>query len=254
MPLETNRPMVLMNASVELLVGSHEMRYREDIESRFTARHKACIEFTSNVKGRIVLDIGCWIGWYEKFMIKKGCKFIVGIDLDRVALRKAKKSVPPEKCEFVCASANTLPFKSNSFDAIALFDVLEHLPVGSEFSFFSKTSRLLETNGLLIVSVPNDRSVSKLLDPAYFLIGHRHYTLDKIKALMEKAGFNIYKVGYGGGITEALSMVFLYFFKHFFGAEVPLKSFLEHLRGKEYQKKGFETLFVRAVKIGQLKD
>ena len=230
------------------------MRYRENIESRFTARHKACIEFSSNVKGQIVLDIGCWIGWYEKFMTEKGCKFIVGIDLDRGALRKAKKGVSADKCAFVCASANTLPFKAGSFDAISLFDVLEHLPEGSEFSFFSEVNRILEANGLLMVSVPNNRSVSKVLDPAYFLIGHRHYALDGIRGLMEKTGFSICKVEYGGGIVEALSMILLYFFKHLFRVEVPFKSFLEYLRNKEYHGKGFATLFVKALKIEWLKD
>src|SRR5208283_420273 len=131
------------------------MKYREDIESRFTARHKACIEFSSDVKDLVVLDVGCGIGLYEKFIVEKGCRFIVGMDLNRFAVRKAKKGVPPEKCEFVCASATALPFKPNSFGAIALFDVLEHLPAGSEFSFFSKVNRLLEVNGLLIISVPN---------------------------------------------------------------------------------------------------
>jgi len=225
------------------------MRYHEDIENRFTARHKACIEFSSGIKNRLVLDVGCWIGWYEKFMVEKGCKFIVGMDLDRNALRKAKKGVSADRCEFVCASANTLPFKADSFDVISLFDVLEHLPVGSELSFFFEVNRILETNGLLIVSVPNNRSVSKLLDPAYFLIGHRHYALDGVKGLMKKMGFNIYEVKYGGGIAEALSMVFLYLFKHLFGMEVPFKSFLEYLRNKEYQGKGFATLFIKAVKI-----
>lgn len=224
------------------------MQYHEDIESRFTARHKACIEFSSELKDRLVLDIGCWIGWYEKFMVEKGCKFIVGMDLDHVALQKAKKSVSHDGCEFVCASAGALPFKADSFGAISLFDVLEHLPVGSEFGLFSELSKLLEVKGLLIVSVPNNSSVSKFLDPAYFLIGHGHYAFDEIGALMEKTGFDICKVEYGGGIAETLSMVLLYSFKHLFGMEVPFKSFLEYLRYKEYQGKGYATLFVKAVK------
>jgi SAM-dependent methyltransferase len=224
------------------------MRYHEDIEQRFTARHKACIEFSRGIKNRLLLDVGCGIGWYEKFMVEKGCDFIVGMDLNRIALRKAKKCISADKCSFVYASANALPFKTDSFDTISLFDVLEHLPVDSEFSFFSEVNRLLETNGVLLVSVPNNRSVCKLLDPAYILIGHRHYALDEIRGLMEKTGFNIYKVDYGGGIAEVLSMVLLYFFKHLFGVEVPFKSFLEYLRNKEYQGKGFATLFVKAVK------
>ena len=223
------------------------MRYREDIETRFTARHKACIEFSGDVKDRVVLDVGCWIGWYERFMVKKGCKFIVGIDLDRSALRKAKKA-SADRSEFVCASTHKLPFKPGGFDVVSMFDVLEHLPEGSEFDVLSEADKVLNTNGLLLVSVPNNHFLIKLLDPAYFLIGHRHYALDGISWLMEKTGFNINEVKYGGGIAEALSMILLYLFKHLFGMEVPFKSFLEYLRNREYQGKGFATIFIRAHK------
>jgi len=187
-------------------------------------------------------------------MVEKGCKFIVGIDLDRNALCKAKKSFSADRCEFVCASAHKLPFKPCGFDAVSMFDILEHLPAGSEFDVLCEANRVLNTNGLLLVSVPNNRSIIKLLDPAYFLIGHRHYALDGIRGLLEKMGFNIYEVKYGGGVAEALSMVFLYLFKHLFDMEVPFKSFLEYLRNKEYQGKGFATLFIKAVKIEWLKD
>ena len=222
------------------------MRYHEDIETRFTARHKACIEFSGDVKDRVVLDVGCWIGWYEKFMIEKGCNFIVGMDLDRNALCEAKKSVSADRCEFVCASAYKLPFKLGGFDVVSMFDVLEHLPAGSEFDVLSEANRVLNANGLLVVSVPNNHFIIKLLDPAYFLVGHRHYALDGIRGLLEKMGFNTYEVKYGGGVGEALSMVLLYLFKHLFCMEVPFKSFLGYLRNKEYQGKGFATLFIKA--------
>jgi len=222
------------------------MRYRKDIETRFTARHKACIEFSGDVRDRMVLDVGCWIGWYEKFMVEKGCNFIVGMDLDRNALREAKKSVSADRCEFVCASAYKLPFELGGFNVVSMFDVLEHLPGGSELDVLSETNKVLNTNGLLLVSVPNNHFFIKLLDPAYFLIGHRHYTLNEISGFLEKTGFNIYEVKYGGGVAEALSMVLLYLFKHLFGMEVPFKSFLEYLRNKEYQGKGSATLFVKA--------
>lgn len=225
------------------------MRYREDIDTRFTARHKACIEFSGDAKDRVVLDVGCWIGWYERFMVEKGCKFVVGIDLDRDALCKAKKSFSADRCEFVCVSAHKLPFKLGGFDVVSMFDVLEHLPAGSEFDVLSEANKVLNTNGLLLVSVPNNHFLIKLLDPAYFLIGHRHYALNEVRDFLEKTGFNICEVKYGGGVAEALSMVLLYLFKHFFGMEVPFKSFLGYLRNKEYQGKGFATLFIKAVKI-----
>jgi len=224
------------------------MRYSEDVKSRFTARHRVCIEFSGDVKNKVMLDVGCWIGWYEKFMVEKGCKFIVGIDMDFRALVKARKSFSADRCEFVCASAHKLPFKPGSFDTVSMFDVLEHSPLRSEFGVLSEANKVLNTGGLLLVSVPNNHFIIKLLDPAYFLMGHRHYALEEISGLTKKTGFNVYEVKYGGGVAEALSMVLLYLFKHLFGMEVPFKSFFEHQRNNEYQGEGFATLFIKADK------
>jgi len=154
------------------------MRRREDIETRFTGRHKACIEFLGDVKERVTLDVGCWIGWYERFMVEKGCNFIVGMDLSRSALPEAKKSFSADRCKFVCASTHNLLFKPGGFDLVSMFDVLKHLFAGSEFNVLPEANRVLNTNGLLIVSVPNNYFIIKLLDTAYFLHGHRHYALD----------------------------------------------------------------------------
>jgi SAM-dependent methyltransferase len=223
------------------------MRYSEDIKSRFTARYRACIEFSDDVRNKVMLDVGCWIGWYERFMVGKGCEFIVGVDPDHKALRKAKENVRSPRCHFICASVFKLPFKSHIFDVVSMFEVLEHLPAGSDLHALREVNMILNINGSLLISVPNNH-FSKLLDPAYFLIGHRHYTLDEMSRSLEKMGFTIYEANYGGGVAEALSMVLLYVFKHLFDMEVPFKSSLEYLRNKEYQGRGFATLFIKAIK------
>lgn len=69
------------------------MRYKEDIETRLTGRHKMCMRLSDNVKGKKILNIGCWIGWYEEFATENGCKSIVGLDTDFKSLQKARKSV-----------------------------------------------------------------------------------------------------------------------------------------------------------------
>lgn len=224
-------------------------KYREDIESRFTARHRACIEYSGNVKGKTLLDIGCWIGWYEKFMVEKGCGFIVGIDIDRNAVQKAKKMLRFAQCDFVLASTLKLPFNFSSFDMVSLFDVLEHVPKNLEIKTLSRVNETLRANGTLLLSVPNNNPIAKFSDPAYFLASHRHYNLNELKKILEKSGFKTYKSVYGGGFVELFSMIFLYLFKHILDLEIPFKMLVESLRNKEYRGKGFATLFVKAVKM-----
>ena len=175
---------------------------------------------------------------------------MVAIDIDINALRKAKKSTATVNCDFICASATNLPFQHQSFDTVSIWDVLEHLPVNSEYDCFCQINRLISKDGLVLISVPNNHFLSKILDPAYFLIGHRHYSYFGIQKFIEKTGFEIHAVKYGGGIVEALSVILLYFCKRFLKIEIPFKSSIEYLRDMEYQNKGFETLFIEAIKTG----
>ena len=44
------------------------MRYSEDVKSRFTAKHRVCIEFSDDVKDKVILDASCWTGLYGSSM------------------------------------------------------------------------------------------------------------------------------------------------------------------------------------------
>jgi len=60
-----------------------------------------------------------------------------------------KKSVT-----FVCGDATSLPFEDNEFDAVTLFDVLEHIP--DHKKAVSEALRVLKSEGFLLVSTPNE--------------------------------------------------------------------------------------------------
>ena len=154
------------------------MRYREDIETRFTARQNACIRFSGDMQSKMILDVGCWIGWYEKFIAQKGCEFIVGIDLDFKALKKAKASNRLAKVDFVLASSLALPFRYSSMDNVSMFDIIEHLPGKSETTALSEANSVLKEQGTLLISTPNDKAVAKILDPAHLVMNHKHYSAD----------------------------------------------------------------------------
>lgn len=56
---------------------------------------------------------------------------------------------------FVCADATRLDFDSQSFDAVTMFDVLEHIP--DHGRAISEALRVLRPGGYLLVSTPNER-------------------------------------------------------------------------------------------------
>ncbi len=56
---------------------------------------------------------------------------------------------------FVCGDAARLPFVARSFDAVTMFDVLEHVP--DHAAAVAEALRVLRPRGVLLVSSPNER-------------------------------------------------------------------------------------------------
>ncbi len=59
-----------------------------------------------------------------------------------------------EGVRFVCGDATHLAFPSASFDAVTMFDVIEHVP--DDKKAMSEVLRVLKPGGYVLVSVPNE--------------------------------------------------------------------------------------------------
>jgi len=75
------------------------------------------IYIAGQVRGKNLLDIGCGDARYS--ILPKNAARYVGIDFSMEALRQAKKNHKNAKeADFICAAAEHLPFKENSFDKV----------------------------------------------------------------------------------------------------------------------------------------
>jgi len=133
-----------------------------------------------NIKNKVILDVGCGFGWCEYNFLQKGVKKIVGLDLTNDA-KEALKQLDSDRFSFVQGSALKLPFKDNYFDTVVTWEVIEHVPKGKELKMLREIRRVLKPGGTFYLSTPHKSFISTVLDPAWWLIGHRHYTKDKIK-------------------------------------------------------------------------
>ena len=59
-----------------------------------------------------------------------------------------------ERVQFICGDATALPFADASFDAVTMFDVLEHIP--DDTKAIAEALRVLRPGGFLLISTPNE--------------------------------------------------------------------------------------------------
>lgn len=222
-------------------------KFSYSINERMTPRNEFVFDFCGEVKGKKILDIGCGFGWYEKMAIENNVKSITGIEPKEIFFRNARNEIP--KAKFIVGSVMNIPFGNSSFDKVMMLEVLEHLPKGSEEAAIKEVCRVLAPKGEFILSTPNKQLFSCILDPVWFF-GHRHYSLNQIKTLIQDNGFKINKIFIYGGFWELFRMIPHYFFKWVFNSEDPFNNFYKNkILSDRNNPNNFAYLYIKAVKL-----
>jgi 2-polyprenyl-3-methyl-5-hydroxy-6-metoxy-1,4-benzoquinol methylase len=110
------------------------------------------------VRDKHVLDFGCGDG-YGTHILAQWSKNTTGVDVDgpAVALARDKYPYPGLSYEQIKAGSRlTLPFKSESFDVVVSFQVIEH--VDSVKDYLGEIHRVIRKGGRFICSTPNAQS------------------------------------------------------------------------------------------------
>lgn len=97
---------------------------------------------------RRILDVGCGAGVLTDYLTRFG--EVTGIDFSVAAIDAARHYAP--KPTFLAGSLEQL---SGRFDAITLFDVLEHIPADERPAFLESLADRLEPDGFLFCSTPH---------------------------------------------------------------------------------------------------
>lgn len=104
-----------------------------------------------------LLDVGCAHGYFLKFMQNR--YVCSGIEYDAKAAKVAKGNTNAKI--YNCSVEKIKAIKSNTFDIITCFDVLEH--VKDLNAAVSELSRVSKKEVMLIISVPNTNSLGHKL-------------------------------------------------------------------------------------------
>lgn len=164
------------------------------IESRhfwFWGRNKIIKSFIRKALNRInglkFLEVGCGTGLVLSNLEKMG--FVAtGVDLHIEGLKLARRRT---KATLICGELKRINFRAK-FDALGLFDVLEH--VENQKSFLIECSKLLKPGGFVFLTVPAKMRLWSMVDE---ISGHkRRYEKEEIIKILSTAGYDVRKVSY----------------------------------------------------------
>ena len=156
-----------------------------------------------------VLDVGCSSGNFAMEVKRRNGAEVWGVEPFESAAAEAR-----EKLDKVYAStfSEQLHLPEQYFDCIIFNDVLEHMPYPQEALAYAK--RLLQTNGVIVASIPNIRyykALKTIVNKAdfpweeSFIFDKTHlrfFTKKSIERMFIQAGFTIQKLE---GINKQVS-------------------------------------------------
>ncbi|MFN8443836.1 MAG: class I SAM-dependent methyltransferase [Caldilineaceae bacterium] len=165
----------------------------EDRHAWFAGRTRAILKYLDLEMGsqkagfsRKILDIGGGAGNMAHHLAHYG--EVLGLDYNPRPLPVAQR----RGLEVLQGSGTTLPFTDGTFDLVALFDTVEHIP--DELAVFDECLRVLKPGGKLIVTVPAFNWLWSYNDE---INAHqRRYSVPELRQKLELTGFRVKRISY----------------------------------------------------------
>jgi SAM-dependent methyltransferase len=127
---------------------------RHEADMAFKRRVRTIFEWVDPQDDDLILDMPCGRGFYlNMFRYVSPCK-LVGADLDWPVMQKARANVGHlPRLMLNHASIYALPYPADTFDAVILSEVLEHLD--DDVAGLKEAFRVLKPGGVVAITVPN---------------------------------------------------------------------------------------------------
>ena len=156
------------------------------------------------------LEAGSGLGRYVHYLGARGFAS-VGIEISGKIAKKAKILFPA--CDFIVGDVRQLPIRSDCIRNLLSLGVIEHF-VDSQ-ALVKESRRVLQTNGIMITTVPNQFSFwpyirSYLQRTGKWDIGYeRSLTKPELRMILETSGLQVDSVREAKAISTVLQLVML---------------------------------------------
>lgn len=136
-----------------------------------------------------VLDAGCGAGIPIAQILSWRFK-VTGVDFSETQIELAKKNVPD--ATFICQDMTELDFPENSFDGIASYYAIIHIPREEHQSLLANFYRMLKPNGYALLCLGAENLIDDI-DENY--LGTRmywsHYDAETYLKMLKDCGFSL---------------------------------------------------------------
>lgn len=185
------------------------------IRERF--RKKIALIKKHQTNGKL-LDVGCATGFFLSEARKAGYE-VYGVDLMKFAVDHCRKSGLKNVYQ---GTLEETKFPNGFFDVVVAMEILEHL--ANPKRFLKKVAQLIKPSGLLVVSVPNRKSlIARLMGRLWFgYYQYQHLLMFEpktITSLLSQSGFVVVKIE-GGGVYWGLMDLVLERIKFYYSPRV----------------------------------
>jgi SAM-dependent methyltransferase len=176
----------------------------EPLRRRALGRNLALLDRRAGGRRGRLLDVGCSAGLFAELARAAGWE-VAGIEPSRWLAGEARRRLGDV---VLCARLEETDLPAASFDAVCLWDVLEH--VADPAAFLARAAALLRPGGLLALNVPNLESwIARALGRRWPLLLPEHlffFSPASLRLLLDRQGIaapelHLHPVFFGAGFV-----------------------------------------------------
>lgn len=199
-----------MSFKVYFFKAPADKGWNEYWERSDTDGHFALVEYETTLPvvrerlpvGDAVLDAGCGLGRWVYHLRRCGHR-VVGLDRNSERLKTGREHA--DSFPAVCGNVLQTPFPDETFGAVISFGLVEHFEQGP-LPALAELHRILKPGGFLLVSVPYNNIVRKLVvNPLYRLrnlkrrlvgcelaFNEYRFSAGEMSLFLKKSGFDVF--------------------------------------------------------------